>query len=160
TDPYGLLVVYGTEPNTSYDFIKYDDLISQEFGPRGTTSSKFTFKGENALMRSIVYLTENKTKAVVYFTQGNGEPDLNDSGAGGMAGGEGGLGQLRDRVGRSNYDVKELKFGPGFKAVPADADVVVVARPGGNGQPLPEVGVRALRDFVSGAGGKKKGKLV
>jgi hypothetical protein len=161
TDPYGLLVVYGTEPNTSYDFIKYDDIFTEGFNPRGMGggATKSTFKGENSLVKSLVYLTENKTKAVVYFTQGNGELDVNDRG-GGAGREDNGLGTLRDRVASSNYDVKELKFGPGVKAVPDDADVVVVARPGGSGQPLPEAAVSALRDFVTGAGGKKKGKLV
>jgi hypothetical protein len=160
TDPYGLLVVYGTGPNAQADFVKYDDIYTEGFSPMGGGGgSKPTFKGENGLVKALVYLAENKTKAVVYFTQGNGELDVNDRGAG--AGREdNGLGVLRDRLASSNYDVKELIFGPGVKAVPDDADVVVVARPGGNGRPMPDAAVGALRDFASGAGRKKKGKLV
>ena len=158
-EAYGLLVVYGTEPNTTYDFIKYEDLVSEPgLNPRGgQASSKFTFKGENALVKSIVYLSEGKSKAVVYFTQGNGELDANDRGRGRD---DSGIGALRDRVARANYDVKDLKLGLGTKAVPEDAAVVVVARPGGFGQPMAPDAVQALRDYLAGTGRKNKGTLV
>jgi len=158
SDPYGLLVLYGTEPNVAWDYIKRDDLAKEPpFNPRGGTPPAPTFTGENALMKTIDYLSQGKSKAVIYFTQGNGEPDLNDRQGDAP---DKGLGVLSERIGKGNYEVKELRFDPGFKGIPEDADAVVMVRPGSVVGPVPEAGVRALRDYLSGAGGRKKGKLM
>lgn len=159
SDPYGLLVLYGTEPNVQWDWIKADDLAKEPpFNPRaGTSPPPPTFTGENALMKTIEYVSQGKTKAVIYFTQGNGEPKLEDRGGDTF---DQGLGVLSERIGKGNYEVKPLTFGADFKGVPKDADVVVMVRPGSAVGPVPEVGVRALRDYLGGAGGPKKGKLM
>src|SRR5262249_6254899 len=133
SEPYGLLVIYGKEPQASWDFIKYDDIVTNpSMGMRGAASpGKFFFKGENSLMKTVAFLREGKSRAVVYFTQGNGELDFNDRGAGRtMDRADSGIGTLIERLGKSNCDAKELKLGPGGESqVPKDADVVVVARP-------------------------------
>jgi hypothetical protein len=156
TDLGGLLVVYGTEPNTKWDYVKPDDLSkAPAFGARDASSPTFT--GENALMKTIDFLSQDKTKPVIYFTQGNGEPDLNERRGDTL---DQGLGVLNEQISKGNYEVKPLTFGPDFKAIPEDAAVVVMVRPGSVAGPVPEAGVRALRDFLSGAGGRKKGKLM
>jgi hypothetical protein len=158
-DPIGLLVVYGTEPNTVWQYVKADELAKEQpFNPRpGASQPPPTFTGENALMKTIDYLSQGKTKAVIYFTQGNGEPDLNER-RGDTP--DKGLGLLAERIGKGNYEVKPLRFDADFKGVPDDADAVVVVHPGTVTAPMPEVGVRALRDYLVGAGGRKKGKLM
>src|SRR5262249_29331329 len=115
-----------------------------------------TFKGENALMKAIVTLREGKSP-VVYFTQGNGEYDLNNRGF--ERRGDPGLGVLAEKLRKNNYEVKELKLGPG-ETMPSDADVVAVVRQGGQGLQLPDHTVKALQDYMSGADKGKKGKLL
>src|SRR5581483_5385212 len=157
-----VLVVYGKDPNTQWDFIKYDDIISSPgFNPRAPRASeKFVFKGENALMKSIVYLREGKARSVIYFTQGSGELDMNEQGGRGAERAGGGMGQLVERLKKGNYEVKELKFGLGTTTVPSDAAVIVVVRPGGNGTPMPANATKALREYMDGVGGKKGKMLV
>jgi hypothetical protein len=153
SDEPGLLLVYGTDPNVSYEFVKMTDMFSQEPDRSGGSQSKFLFKGEDALITKLNYLTEGKTKSVIYFTQGNGELDMNDSSTP-----ERGIGRLKDQLQRSNYEVKELKFGPESAAIPPDAAVIVIARPT---TPLSEPAINALRSYVNGTGdSKKKGKLI
>ena len=149
SDPAGLIVVYGTEPNTSFQFIPRKELGSDV----GTDESmRFSFKGEGALSNALTYLSEGKTKAIVYFTQGHGELDINDRGGERQGGG---LGLLVDALGKANYEVKPLTFGVDQTTVPDDAAVVVVARPL---RKLPDSIVTALRNYLAGSG-KKKGKL-
>jgi hypothetical protein len=156
-DPYGLLVVYGTAPQAQWDFVPFNDLRSESFNPRDPESvPKYIFKGEDALMKMITYLQEGKSRMKVYFTQGDGELDLNDRG---LERGDQGMGLLHDRLVKGNYEVNELRL-TADKGVPADADVVVVARPGGNGLPLPDYAVKALRDYANGVNRKKKGRLI
>jgi hypothetical protein len=149
TDPTGLIVVYGTEPNTSFQFIPRKELGSDI----GTDENfRFSFKGEAALAGALTYLSEGKTKAIVYFTQGHGELDLADKGGERR---EGGMGLLVDALEKSNYEAKPLTFGADTTAVPDDAAMVVVARPRSK---LPESVVSALRTYAAGDA-KKKGKL-
>jgi hypothetical protein len=168
TDPTGLLVVYGTEPQMQHQFIKLNDIFAPDpdAGPqRG--SGRFLFKGEDALISALSFLEEGKSKAVVYFTQGNGELDLTDT-AGNQEGK--GAGNLRERLQRGNYEVKGLQLsGVAAKPdpmivssprVPDDADVVVVAGPR---VPLPDAAVNALREYMQPTGKdsrKKQGKLI
>src|SRR6202041_2137749 len=56
------------------------------------------------------------------------------------------------RLGRGNYELKELRFSPDVTRVPDDADVVVIARPT---RPFSAPALKALGDFID----KKKGKL-
>jgi hypothetical protein len=153
-DTLGVLLLYGTGASTAYDFVKYEDLFRDARGRRGEPVS-YVFVGEDALMKSLRYLSEGKTHPVVYFTQGEGEMDLGSGAARGRRGEEG-LSDLRSRLEQGNYTVKPLEFGPTTRAVPADASVVIVARPT---RPFSAEAVKALHDYMSGAGGKK-GRLV
>jgi hypothetical protein len=146
----GLLVVYGKAPKAQSDFIQSNDLTRGE-RERRDSSVEYVFTGEAALMKSLRFLAEGKSHAKIYFVQGAGELELNPTGR------ESGLSELRTRLTQNNYEVKELTFGPDTKGVPADADLVVVARPT---RPLSADAVRALRDYLKGAAGGKKGKLL
>jgi hypothetical protein len=162
----GLLVVYGQEGKADHQLVKDSDLFAADPASR---ENRFIFKGEDGLMTALSYLEEGKSRPVVYFTQGNGEPDLNDA----NSPEEGrGLGALRERLQKGNYQIKGLKFGPVANVkskdplvvisdrVPDDAETVVVAGPR---MALPEYALKALRDYMSppaDKSGKKKGKLI
>src|SRR5262249_10309507 len=130
----GLIVVYGEEGKAEYQIIKDSDLFAVD----PTHPDRFNFKGEDALMTALSYLEEGKSRPVVYFTQGNGEMDLNDTSS--AQDGQG-LGALRERLQKGNYEVKGLQFSPASNVktksplivssdrVPDDAEVVVVAGP-------------------------------
>jgi hypothetical protein len=149
TDPMGLLVVYGKEGQQTHEFIPrkdlYEDTSTQD-------SPRFAFKGEGAFTKALTYLSEGKTKSVVYFTQGNGELEFGDRST---TRPDVGMGEVVDRLGKGNYDVKSLTFDAAKPKVPDDADIVVVARPKTE---MPAAVVNALRAFAAGDG-KKKGKL-
>jgi hypothetical protein len=151
----GLLVVYGTGAQAEHEFIPYNDLITTPDRFAMGEDRRFQFKGEDALMKKISFLEEGKTKAVIYFTQGNGELDLNSSDPSGATPG---LGLLKERLQKGNYEIKDLKFGPRADKVPEDASLVVIARPAAA---LPDYAVKALRDYMNPPGDNpKKGKLV
>jgi hypothetical protein len=145
----GLLVLYGTEPQVDFDFIKGQDLFRSGRGEQFS----YSLTAENALMKSLVYLSEGKTHPVIYFTQGEGEMELEPDGPERPAAS---LSDLRRRLEQGNYTVKPLTLGPDVKSVPADADLVVIARPT---RAFTAEGLKALRDYMGGAGGKK-GRLV
>jgi hypothetical protein len=149
TDPKGLLVVYGKEPQTTHEFIPSKDLF-EDTSSQDTT--RFAFKGEAAFTKALTYLSEGKTKSVVYFTQGNGELDFSDRSA---TRPDAGMGEVTDRLGKGNYEVKPLTFDAAKPKVPDDADIVIVARPR---MEMPAAVVTALRTFAAGDT-KKKGKL-
>jgi hypothetical protein len=160
-DPLGLLVLYGTEPNVSHEFIKNSDLFAlpSQGMMRGeqAPSDRFIFKGEGALMKALRYLAEGKSRATVYFTQGHGELELSERNPFQAARGEWSASKLRAELERRNYQVRPLKIDPDFKQFPEDADVVVVAGPT---QKWPDNGVQALRDYLQGTGRKKPGRAV
>src|SRR5262249_10086631 len=60
-DSEGVLIIYGTEPNTVHDFIKGNDLFEQKFSEE--PGRRFTFKGENALVNSLTFVASGKSKA-------------------------------------------------------------------------------------------------
>jgi hypothetical protein len=155
-DPFGLLVLYGDEPDAQSTFVKREELFGDV--SRGE-NLRFTFKGEGALIKAISFLEEGKSKAVVYFTQGNGELSFKPAGFGGEAPEQlqSSVAALVKRLGETNYDVRDLALGANVDRVPADAGVVVVARPT---RQLSDAALKALRDYVTTGAEGKKGKLV
>ncbi|MGH7224077.1 MAG: Gldg family protein, partial [Gemmataceae bacterium] len=152
-DSQGVLVVYGNENKEISEFIRRKDLYKDTSVGR---SPRYEFKGENVLLNALTYLSADRSRATVYFTQGNGELDFKDRGANEV---DGGMGQLMEELGRINYETRELNVAAATDKVPDDADIVVVARPA---QTVPEKFVKALRDYLHGTGRKdgKKGKLI
>lgn len=153
-DSEGVLIVYGTKPNTVHDFIKSNDLFEQNFS--GEPGRRFVFKGENSLLNALTFLSSGKTKAVVYFTQGSGELDFKESRADRI---DVGMGALIEDLNRVNYQARELTVTPETDKIPDDAEIVVVARPRDE---MPAKFVTALRDYLKGTNRKdnKKGKLM
>ena len=128
TDSHGLLVVYGDEAQAQAQFIRRDKLFTTQPDETGAGLGKVLFQGEGALLQTIRSLTENaEKKPVVYFTQGDGELDFNNA----QEDSTDGVGFAVKLMRRTEvYDLKDLTFGGDSAAVPADADAVVVARPG------------------------------
>ncbi len=266
TDRAGLLVVYGPEGSSSYDFISATDLYTIDRRPppegeRGPAAQRVIFKGEDALMSRLNFLTEDRPpsqrvvdslhkpatayaifpptepqlnkirtlldesraankelrveylspqadrgriealrkhyqftelsgllvaypgkaepnhdfftagqifqKWVLYFTQGEGEPDLNDTEETRL---DQGLGNLRRRLEEASYDVRGLQFSPLKNApgsnpqrvvtdrVPDNAAAVVVVRPT---TALAPYAIAALKEYLQPTTPKKKkGKLI
>jgi hypothetical protein len=163
-----LVVVYGIEGQSDHQVVKSSDVFAPDPDPRGPRG-RFVFKGEDALMTALSSLEEGKSRTNVYFTQGNGELDLNsmDASPENWA-----MGSLRERLQKGNYEVKGLQFSPvaGVKSksplvtvstkVPDDANLLVIAGPR---TPLPEFALKAVREYMNPTGAdaaKKKGKLV
>jgi hypothetical protein len=146
----GVLIVYGTPPDQVHHFLGIDDLYTTDFAG-GSREEKF--KGEDALMTAFASLEEGKGKPVLYFTQGHGELDLNDSTVSRPGRG---AGLVRSRLEKRSFDVKPLNFKPADPRVPDDATIVVIARPA---TPFTSGELKALRDYMNPADGKKKGKL-
>jgi hypothetical protein len=152
----GLLVVYGDERPENSEFIKYDDIFAVKRNFRDPNDKpRVQFKGESSFIKALSFLVEGKSKTVVYFTQGNGELDLNSMD---QRGEDSGMGRLRDRLSHTNYEIKELKFDPADPKVPDDASIVVIARP-----TIRFTGpmLTALHNYMSPADSSKpKGKLI
>lgn len=153
-DSVGVLVVHGTDPNVTSQFIKIDEIAENASGPNAERS--YVFKGENALLNALTQLSSGKSRAIVYFTQGNGEPELTDQDRNAF---DKGLGALQEELNKINYQTHPLNLGPKTTSIPEDADIVVVARPT---EKMPGNAVKALRDYLQGTNRKdsKKGKLI
>jgi hypothetical protein len=154
-DFMGLLVLYGKEPNVTFQFVNGNDLVEEKGGGFGSTEEpRVIFKGETALLSAIKTLAEGKTLPTLYFTQGHNEPKLDDLDPGRR---DSGMGLLKSELSKMNFKVEPLTLNADTKKIPEDAEVVVVARPT---QPLEENVVAALRDYLQGVGRKGKGRMI
>lgn len=147
----GLLVVMGA----NHEFIKASELVSQQrSGPPGDPSGGTTlqFLGEGKLLNALVYLSENKTKAAVYLTSGNGEMGRGDG-----AERSAGMGQVIQALEKDSYKVETLNLGGKNASIPADADIVVMAGPKTDPS---AAALDALEKFLQGGASGKKGKLL
>jgi hypothetical protein len=151
----GVLLTTGEDEN-QYSFIGINDFRSLEGRGPG---AKESFVGESKLVKELVFLTENKSKPIVYFTQSNGELSIAEpkTDAGQLPREKSAL-KLKEYLEKNFIEVKPLEFKIEKAEVPADATVVVVSQPA---SPLSKDAVDAIRQFmtVPKADGKK-GKLV
>ena len=144
----GVLIVYGDEKGAPSSFIKTDEIMKDNFGPRGERTS--SFEGESRLMTELAFLSENKQKPIVYFANGNaGEYDINDTDPTKATG----IGTLKARLETRNFDVRALKFDLADPKVPDDAQVVVIPNP--QSPYSPQI-VGAFAKYLN----EKKGKLI
>jgi hypothetical protein len=143
----GGLVVLGEEKPENATFLRANDLFETDF-----EGNVLKFKAEDAIAAAITNLEGGpKGKTIVYFTQGLGEPDVNDASAREV---DKGLGVLRDRLAnRGGYDVRPLRFNPAAPKIPDDAGIVVVANPR---PPIEPKFVSSLREYMV----EHKGKAV
>jgi len=141
----GLLIAVGAEESKA-TFINADELFGRTPGQRGAPG-RLQFQGESRILREVLFLTESKGKAVIYFTQGAGEIAIARDPAGGEIGlprmGE----QLKTQLSADGTEVKPLTFDPTNPnpKVPDDATLVIVADPRTT---LSETSVNALRKYM------------
>jgi hypothetical protein len=155
-DAVGMLVVYGSGDQEAYSFIKREDMYQQ---PRGMDPDNPrrgpSFKGEDALVSTLLFLEEGKKKPVVYFLQGEGELDLFGALEGGKP--DRTARTLLDRLEKQHYEVKGLRLGANLgksddarvvvaEGVPDDAQAVVIAGPREKFEPK---ALDALRKYMT-----------
>lgn len=152
----GVLLVVDDDASRS-SFLRGSDLFTQE-GGRGR-APQVAFQGEARLVRELMFLSEGKTRPIIYFTQGHREleiappPDVEARPTGVRT-----ATQLRAALERKNVEVRPLVFDLADPKVPDDAAVVVVADPQA---PLPKEQAEAIRRFMTEPRpGDKKGKLI
>lgn len=153
----GVLVVADKEGDKSVsDFVKkntMEEIKNENPMGGGDEDSGRVFKGEQAVMTAVVNLTGGKTNQTIYFTQGSGEPKLDDFNV--AVAQNRGLAALKRRLEDKGYVIKELTLlaeQGSTPKVPDDAFAVVVAAP----QNMEESKVEALREYAK----TSKGKLV
>jgi hypothetical protein len=150
----GLLVEYGTEPKVSHEFIRAQDLMEREHSEKG----RLLYKGETALINALKYLSEGKSKIILYFTQGHGELALGGPRMPGMEEDNPrlSLDMLREDLEKRNYQFKSLNLAKETR-VPEDAGIVVIAGPR---RLFSDEALKALRDYLDGKDRPKKGRVV
>lgn len=154
-DSQGILVIYGPEGGKQqHDFIAADKLYSlpqRSPNPMEESQGGFSYLGEEVLRKSIILLKEGKTEAKIYFTSGNGELSVSPGPQADSAS------QLVQQLEKANYKVEALPFDIKLKQIPADAEMVIVARPKTD---PPQEAINALREYLTKDVGGKKGKAV
>lgn len=146
-DNLGILLVLGAdEARASY--VSFSELVK---APR---QGQLVFEGEGRLVRELLFLADNKSKTVVYITQGSGElglmPPRRQS--------DRTMTVMAQKLEMINCDVRPLVFDDKVKAVPADAGLVIVANPT---SALSKDAVAALTAYAIPADPQKpKGKLL
>jgi ABC-type uncharacterized transport system len=149
-EPFGMLIAVG-ENEEAVTFINSGDLI--ETVPIGRGSEMLVFQGENKLMTELSYLTDKRSKEVIYFTQDNQELTIEAASARSAGGVVQYLREKHLNVQALHLDSKEPK-------IPDDAAVVVVAGPQTTlAQDSPTM--KALREYMRpSAPGARPGKLL
>ena len=182
----GILIVYGPDVGgkTPHAFIPLRDLKEvRRDDQRDPTKVTILFKGEQVLMTQLRLLVNREQKPMVYFTQSNGELNLQDATPGlslemfQLGEKRGGAGVLLERLKKDNYEVRGLlwkapppKLPPGGlmaysqqkpdgpHQVPADAQILIIAHPL---IPFkPDVRVALERYLETGGKDKKGGRLI
>ena len=152
----GMLVVYGPDGKQNHEFVKLTDLFRQNRDPATTpgqpgAGSSLQFLGEAKLFETLTFLSENKTKGVLYLTSGNGEPDTVPGPAGDS------VSELTAELAKANFRVEKLVLDSSTQRVPADADIVLMV---GTRVDPPAEGIAALERFLQGGENGKKDKLL
>ena len=121
----GLLFQVGDDDGKSA-FVRRGEFFGTAPTARGAKPRE-QFQGESRIAREILFLTENKSKPVVYFTQGAGEIAIEPAPAEAARSGE----QLKTALVADGCEVKPLKFDSlaTDSKVPDDASIVIVADP-------------------------------
>ena len=144
---FGLIVALGPDEKR-YQFIQYDELLGNEPTQRGQPRGRKLLQAEPRIIREILFLTENKQKPVIYFTQGAGElsidaPPPAERGPNFRAGEF-----LKQALIADSCEVKPLRFDAlaADPQVPGDATVIVIGDPTSK---LGDNAVRAIQKYMS-----------
>lgn len=149
-----LIVTVGDEGSSDfrYSMIPAGELLKSANRPNEIP----TFAGEGRLMKEVLFLSDNKTKPVVYFTQGSGEMLLQADPV--QPNPRRTMSTLKAALEAANLAPKSLIWDDKAPKVPDDAAVVVVADPMNGMKPEYAAALKAY--MLEGAAGKPKGKLI
>ena len=154
---YGILVTAG-EDEKQYAVIRPEELIEQK-QDRSAPGGRVQFVGEAKVIKEMLFLSENKTRPVVYFTSGHGELEViaNPMAPAKPAAKRGGN-TLQKALEKAFVDVRPLELDLANPKVPTDASIVAIADPRAA---FSTKEVDAIRKYLSEpqANGKK-GKLI
>jgi hypothetical protein len=146
-EEYGVLVACGPDEERSA-FIPLSELLESD------KTGMPLFQGENRVLTEIGFLTGGAQRPVVYFTQSNLEPSIEEGGEAKLRTANRVVQQLKDR----RYEVKPLRFEEGKKPDLSDATMVVVGAPR---LPFSSEQVEVLRNYLKPKGNDiPGGKLV
>jgi gliding motility-associatede transport system auxiliary component len=152
-EQFGLYIAVGEDENAT-SFIPSRDMVDLEPTDRGR-SVNFVFQGESKLMNELIYLTDARSKEVIYFTQDNDELTMEPSG-GDRRSMSGVIQFLRDK----KVNVAPLELKENDPRVPADAAAVIVAGPRRTVAPDSPT-YKALNEYLKPTtAGAKPGKLI
>jgi len=156
----GILIALGPDEKR-YQFIQSAELFGREESKAGQAPGRRTFQAEPKIIREVLFLTENKQKPVIYFTQGSGELAIDPSAPGVERGPNFRAGTFLKQALIADYcDVKPLVFDAlaPDPQIPADATVVCIADPTSK---LSDGAIRALTKYMgSPRPDGTKGKLL
>ena len=154
---FGVLLTVGTGEK-EYSFIRAQDMIDQSFD-RATGASKISFQGEAKLTSELLFLTDKKTKAIIYFTAGHGEPDISPpTDPAGFTVNPRTLRDLRKALESGAAEVRSLTFDLSNPQVPDDASLVIVLDPTAPFSPAEASALQRYMNEPKADG--KKGKLI
>ncbi len=121
-DQLGMLIAVGENEDVT-SFIPSRDLVDYNVDQRGR-SIIFVFQGESKLLNELIYLTDSRSKEVVYVTQDHDELSVDPSGSGkrSMASAVQYLRDKKVRIEPLNLDAKDPK-------IPDNAACVLIAGP-------------------------------
>jgi uncharacterized membrane protein len=143
----GILLVLG-EDESRASYVSFTELV------KAPGQGRLIFEGEGRLVRELLFLADNKSKTVVYVTQGSGDLGLTPP----RRQTERTMLVMAEKLGMINCDVRPLVFDEIVKEVPADAGLVIVANPTSS---LSKDAVAAITAYANPADpNKKKGKLL
>lgn len=143
----GILLVLGEDEKRA-SFVSFTELVKSQ------GQGKLVFEGEGRLVRELLFLADNKSKTVVYVTQGSGEMGLMPP----RRQTDITMSVMAEKLGMINCDVRPLMFDDKVKEVPADAGLVIVANPTSS---LSKEAVAAITAYANPADPQKpKGKLL
>jgi len=154
----GLLVTVGTD-KTQYAYLRGSDLGDMTGDPRSGGGQR-TFVGEQKLMKELLFLTQNKTKPVIYFTTGHGELEVlaNPDPMAPPAGPGRTAAKLRSTLEKGYAELRPLPFPITDPKVPDDCAVLVIADPRAAFNSAETTAIRTYLDKPNAAG--KTGRLI
>jgi hypothetical protein len=132
------------------DEVRYGTVKPADLEKAGQGTQRF-FQGEVQLMKELLFISENKVKPTIYFTQDSGELAIEAGER--RASPERSATALKTQLEAANLNVQPLKFDKKNPKIPDDAALVVILDPT---VPLSEELVGALRQYMmeKGANGK------
>jgi uncharacterized membrane protein len=143
----GILLVLGEDEKRA-SFVSFTELVKSQ------GQGKLVFEGEGRLIRELLFLADNKSKTVVYVTQGSGEMSLMPP----RRQTDRTMSVMAEKLGMINCDVRPLVFDDKVKEVPTDAGLVIVANPTSS---LSKEAVAAIAAYARPVDpNKPKGKLL